>query len=132
MNFFSYKDGMLSAEDVALDHLAEQVGTPFYCYSSATLARHYKVFADALPKDSLVAFSVKANGNLARAEDPGEAGRGRRCGVGRRTEEGAGRGHPRRQDRFFRRRQDRATKCAWRSTKASTSSMSKASRSWKR
>src|SRR3984885_7635215 len=64
MNFFSYKDGMLSAEDVALDHLADQVGTPFYCYSSATLARHYKVFTDALPKDSLVAFSVKANGNL--------------------------------------------------------------------
>jgi len=64
MNFFSYKDGMLSAEEVALDHLAEKVGTPFYCYSSATLERHYKVFAEALPKDSLVAFSVKANGNL--------------------------------------------------------------------
>lgn len=64
MNFFSYKDGMLSAEGVALDHLAEKVGTPFYCYSSATLERHYKVFTQALPKDSLVAFSVKANGNL--------------------------------------------------------------------
>jgi len=64
MNFFSYKDGMLSAEEVALDNLAEKVGTPFYCYSSATLERHYKVFAEALPKDSLVAFSVKANGNL--------------------------------------------------------------------
>lgn len=64
MNFFSYKDGMLSAEEVALDHLAEKVGTPFYCYSSATLERHYKVFTAALPKDSLVAFSVKANGNL--------------------------------------------------------------------
>lgn len=65
MNFFSYKDGMLSAEEVGLDHLAEQVGTPFYCYSSATLERHYKIFTAALPKDSLVAFSVKANGNLA-------------------------------------------------------------------
>jgi diaminopimelate decarboxylase len=65
MNFFSYKDGMLSAEEVALDHLAEKVGTPFYCYSSATLERHYKVFTSALPKDSLIAFSVKANGNLA-------------------------------------------------------------------
>jgi diaminopimelate decarboxylase len=64
MNFFSYKDGMLSAEEVALDHLAEKVGTPFYCYSSATLERHYKVFTEALPADSLVAFSVKANGNL--------------------------------------------------------------------
>ncbi len=65
MNFFSYKDGMLSAEEVALDRLAEIVGTPFYCYSSATLERHYRVFTHALPKDSLVAFSVKANGNLA-------------------------------------------------------------------
>ncbi len=65
MNFFSYKDGMLCAEEVRLDDLAEKVGTPFYCYSSATLERHYKVFAGALPKDSLIAFSVKANGNLA-------------------------------------------------------------------
>ncbi len=65
MNFFSYKDGMLSAEEVALDRLAEKVGTPFYCYSSATLERHYRVFTQALPRDSLVAFSVKANGNLA-------------------------------------------------------------------
>lgn len=64
MNFFSYKDGVLSAEEVALDHLAEKIGTPFYCYSSATLERHYKVFTQALPKNSLVAFSVKANGNL--------------------------------------------------------------------
>src|ERR1700760_3676659 len=65
MNFFSYKNGILSAEEVALDHLAEGVGTPFYCYSSATLERHYKVFTRALPADSLIAFSVKANGNLA-------------------------------------------------------------------
>jgi len=64
MNFFSYKDGMLSAEEVGLDHLAEKVGTPFYCYSSATLERHYKIFTAALPRDSLIAFSVKANGNL--------------------------------------------------------------------
>ena len=64
MNFFSYKNGMLCAEDVPLNRLAEKVGTPFYCYSSATLERHYKIFAAALPKDSLVAFSVKANGNL--------------------------------------------------------------------
>jgi diaminopimelate decarboxylase len=65
MNFFSYRNGVLSAEDVALDHLADEVGTPFYCYSSATLDRHYKVFAAALPTGSLIAFSVKANGNLA-------------------------------------------------------------------
>ena len=65
MNFFSYRNGVLSAEEVPLDHLAREVGTPFYCYSSATLERHYKVFAAAVPPDSLIAFSVKANGNLA-------------------------------------------------------------------
>jgi diaminopimelate decarboxylase len=65
MNFFNYKDGVLCAEGVRLDVLAEKVGTPFYCYSAATLERHYKVFAGALPPDSLIAFSVKANGNLA-------------------------------------------------------------------
>src|ERR1700744_3614891 len=65
MHHFQYKDGVLCAEDVALNRLAEEVGTPFYCYSTATLERHYKVFAGALPAGSLVAFSVKANGNLA-------------------------------------------------------------------
>ena len=65
MNHFQYKDGLLCAEDVALDRLAEAVGTPFYCYSTATLERHYKVFSGALPQGSLIAFSVKANGNLA-------------------------------------------------------------------
>ncbi|HJR56132.1 MAG TPA: diaminopimelate decarboxylase [Rhizomicrobium sp.] len=65
MNHFGYRHGILSAEDVSLVTLAERVGTPFYCYSRATLERHYKVFAGALPADSLVAFSVKSNGNLA-------------------------------------------------------------------
>lgn len=65
MNFFSYKNGELCAEEIPLTQLAREVGTPFYCYSSATLERHYKVFTAALPKDSLIAFSVKANGNLA-------------------------------------------------------------------
>ena len=65
MNHFHYKDGVLCAEDVRLDLLADAVGTPFYCYSTATLERHFKVFRDALPKGSLIAFSVKANGNLA-------------------------------------------------------------------
>jgi len=65
VNFFQYRDGVLCAEGVRLDVLAEKVGTPFYCYSSATLERHYKVFSGALPSGSLIAFSVKANGNLA-------------------------------------------------------------------
>jgi diaminopimelate decarboxylase len=65
MNFFSYKNGELCAEEVPLAQLAREVGTPFYCYSSATLERHYKVFASAVPAEALIAFSVKANGNLA-------------------------------------------------------------------
>jgi diaminopimelate decarboxylase len=65
LNHFHYKDGVLCAEDVRLDLLADAVGTPFYCYSTATLERHFKVFRDALPKGSLIAFAVKANGNQA-------------------------------------------------------------------
>src|SRR6185312_14756744 len=53
------------AEAVDLNTLAEKVGTPFYCYSTATLERHFRVFAESLPQDSLVAYSVKANGNIA-------------------------------------------------------------------
>jgi diaminopimelate decarboxylase len=65
MNHFRYLDGSLHAEGVDLAAIAKAVGTPFYCYSTATLERHYRVFAQAFPKDTLVAFSVKANGNLA-------------------------------------------------------------------
>jgi len=65
VNYFQYKDGVLCAEGVRLDTLAREVGTPFYCYSSATFERHFKIFSAALPKGSLVAYSVKANGNLA-------------------------------------------------------------------
>ena len=64
MNHFHYTDGVYSAEDVRLDQLADEIGTPFYCYSAATLERHYRVFEKAVPKNSLIAFSVKANGNL--------------------------------------------------------------------
>jgi diaminopimelate decarboxylase len=76
MNHFQYRDGRLFAEDVDLTALAEEVGTPFYCYSSATLTRHYCVFADAFPKDTLIAFSVKANGNLAVLKTLGQLGAG--------------------------------------------------------
>jgi diaminopimelate decarboxylase len=76
MNHFQYKNGILHAEDVPLDRLAEEVGTPFYCYSTATLTRHYNVFAGALPPDALVAFSVKANGNLAVLKTLAQLGAG--------------------------------------------------------
>ncbi|MFQ5625303.1 MAG: diaminopimelate decarboxylase [Methyloligellaceae bacterium] len=66
MHHFAYKGGVLHAEDVSLDAIASGVGTPFYCYSSATLTRHYNVFAQAFSgADALVCYSVKANSNLA-------------------------------------------------------------------
>ena len=66
MNHFEYRDGALWAEDVPVHTIAEAVGTPFYCYSSATLTRHYRVFADALAGlDALVCYSLKANSNQA-------------------------------------------------------------------
>jgi diaminopimelate decarboxylase len=76
VNHFQYKNGVLSAEDVPLTELADAVGTPFYCYSTATLTRHYRVFAAALPANALIAFSVKANGNLAVLKTLGNLGAG--------------------------------------------------------
>lgn len=66
MRHFAYRGSALFAEDVDLTALAERVGTPFYCYSSATLARHYEVFAGAFADvPSLVCFALKANSNQA-------------------------------------------------------------------
>ncbi|MDA4845811.1 diaminopimelate decarboxylase [Hoeflea poritis] len=66
MNHFEYRDGVLFAEDVSIADIAQSVGTPFYCYSTATLTRHYKVFADAFSSvDSLVCYAMKANSNQA-------------------------------------------------------------------
>ena len=64
MNHFDYRDGVLHAEAVNLATLAETVGTPFYCYSTATLERHYRVFTEAFAGvDSLVCYAMKANSN---------------------------------------------------------------------
>ncbi len=66
MHHFSYKDGVLHAEDVSLTRIAAEVGTPFYCYSTATLERHYKVLAQAFAgQDATICFAVKANSNQA-------------------------------------------------------------------
>jgi diaminopimelate decarboxylase len=66
MHHFAYRDGVLHAEAVNLDALAVAVGTPFYCYSTATLTRHYKVFADAFADvRALVCYAMKANSNQA-------------------------------------------------------------------
>jgi len=66
MHHFAYRDGLMHAEAVSLDTLAAAVGTPFYCYSTATLERHYKVFAGAFADvDALVCYAMKANSNQA-------------------------------------------------------------------
>ena len=64
MRHFDYRGGVLHAEDVSIPALAEAVGTPFYCYSTATLERHYRVFADAFAGEKiLVCYAMKANSN---------------------------------------------------------------------
>ena len=69
MDHFEYRDATLYAEDVKISDIAAQVGTPFYCYSSATLRHHYHILADAMAQaglpDTLICFSVKANSNIA-------------------------------------------------------------------
>jgi diaminopimelate decarboxylase len=64
MNHFDYRNGVLHAEAVNLIELAEAVGTPFYCYSTATLERHYRVFSEAFAGEKvLVCYALKANSN---------------------------------------------------------------------
>jgi diaminopimelate decarboxylase len=66
MHHFVYRDGVLHAEAVNLVDLAQAVGTPFYCYSTATLERHYRVFAGAFAdRRALVCYALKANSNQA-------------------------------------------------------------------
>jgi diaminopimelate decarboxylase len=77
MHHFQYRDGVLHAEDVDLHAVADAVGTPFYCYATATLERHYRVFADAFAgADTLVCFAVKANSNQAVLATLGRLGAG--------------------------------------------------------
>ena len=66
MHHFAYRDGVLHAEDVSLKLIAEDIGTPFYCYSTATLERHYRVFDEAFKGlDHTICYSMKANSNQA-------------------------------------------------------------------
>ncbi len=77
MDHFLYRNGLLHAEDVAVSDIAAAVGTPFYCYSSATLTRHFQLFKDALdPLPSLVCFAVKSNSNVAVLKLLGDLGAG--------------------------------------------------------
>lgn len=66
VHHFNHRDGVLFAEDVNLNDLADQVGTPFYVYSSATLRRHVRVVRDAFEGiPTLIAYAMKANSNQA-------------------------------------------------------------------
>jgi diaminopimelate decarboxylase len=77
MHHFVYRDGVLHAEAVNLATIAEAVGTPFYCYSVATLERHYRVFAEAFADvPALVCYAMKANSNQAVIATLGRLGAG--------------------------------------------------------
>ncbi|SHF30028.1 diaminopimelate decarboxylase [Modicisalibacter ilicicola DSM 19980] len=66
MDHFDYRHDVLHAEDVPLPRIAEQVGTPCYVYSRATLERHYRAYSEALgDHPHLICYAVKANSNLA-------------------------------------------------------------------
>ena len=66
MHHFAYRGGALHVEDASLADIARQVGTPFYCYSSATIERHFEVFRAAFAdRRALVCYAMKANSNQA-------------------------------------------------------------------
>ena len=83
MNHFEYRNGELHAEDIPLSRIADRVGTPFYCYSTATLERHLKRFSEAFSgqeafagRGALICYAVKANSNLAILRILGQRGAG--------------------------------------------------------
>ena len=77
MNYFTYKDNRLFAEDVAIGELAARLGTPLYVYSARTLRRHYRVLSEAFKgTDSLICFAMKALSNLSILKLFGDLGAG--------------------------------------------------------
>ena len=77
MDHFLYRDGTLHAEDVPLAGIAATLGTPFYCYSAATLTRHYQLLDQALaPMPHLVCFAIKSLSNVAVLKLLGDLGAG--------------------------------------------------------
>jgi diaminopimelate decarboxylase len=66
MHHFNYREGKLYCEEVPIETIALEVGTPFYCYSHATLSRHFRAFDEAFADvDHLTCFSVKSCSNIA-------------------------------------------------------------------
>src|SRR5438876_1561125 len=65
MDFFNYKNGELYCEDVPVERIAADVGTPAYVYSKATLLHHYRQIADAFrPVNATICYSIKSCGNV--------------------------------------------------------------------
>lgn len=65
MNHFDYRGGQLHAEDVPVSEIVKAHGTPTYVYATATIERHVRVLKDSLPEGTLIAYAVKANGNIS-------------------------------------------------------------------
>jgi len=77
MHHFTYRDGVLHAEAVNLIDVAQSVGTPYYCYSTATLTHHFDVFAGAFSDvKALVCYALKANSNQAVVKTLADRGAG--------------------------------------------------------
>ena len=77
MGWFEYKDEIMHAESVSLLRIAEEVGTPCYCYSSKALETNYKAFDEAFRNlNPLIAYSIKANSNQAVIATLAECGAG--------------------------------------------------------
>jgi diaminopimelate decarboxylase len=77
MTFFAYKDGEMYAEGVALTAIAQQVGTPFYCYSAGALHQAWQEFADGMKGlNASLCYALKANSNLAVIKFFGDLGAG--------------------------------------------------------
>ena len=78
MHHFPHADGLMQAEGVAMTRIADEVGTPVYIYSTATLERHYRIFVEAFAAvDAMVCYGMKANSNQAVLATLGRLG----CGV---------------------------------------------------
>src|ERR1044072_6964643 len=83
MNHFDYRNGVLHAEAVNLSELAATVGTPVYCYSTATLERHYRVCTEAFAGEKvLVCYAMKANSNQSVLRTLAKLGAGADVGSG--------------------------------------------------
>ena len=74
---FNYKNNELFVEDLAISKIAEQVGTPFYCYSKATLIENFQVFDKAFKgTENKICYAIKANPNINLVRILAELGAG--------------------------------------------------------